>query len=114
MKAPPKPAAPPRRQTAENTEPEPVKPAPPQISLQLSPAAQTELEQKTDDNISVAEKNIQQAGAHSLTSSQQDILEKVRAFLAQSREAVTAADWARAEDLSHKAYVLSIDLLNSL
>lgn len=114
MKEPPKPATPPRKQTAENTEPEPVKPAPPQISLQLSPAAQAELEQKTNDNIAVAEKNIQQASGHSLNSSQQDILEKVRAFLAQSVEAMKAADWSRAEDLSHKAYVLSIDLINSL
>jgi outer membrane biosynthesis protein TonB len=114
MKNPTKPPAPVRKQTAENTEPAPVKPAPPQISPQLSPDAQAQLEQKTNDNIATAQKNLEQASGRSLNSSQKDMVEKIQGFLSESREAMMASDWGRAENLSQKAYLLSVELINSL
>jgi hypothetical protein len=94
---------------------EPVaRPAAPQISPQLSAGDQASLERKTNDDVSVAERNLQQASGRQLSAAQQDLVEKIRSFLTQSRDASKAGDWARAQNLSQKARLLSIELLNSL
>jgi outer membrane biosynthesis protein TonB len=109
---PPKPPAPPHKQTAENTAP--PKPPAPQIAPQLSPDDQAAYERKTNENITTAEKNLQSASGRNLNPTQNDLVEKIRGFLAQSREAMTASDWTRADNLSQKAYLLSVELINSL
>ena len=49
-----------------------------------------------------------------LSAAQQDLAEKIRSFLAQSRDASKGGDWARAQNLSQKARLLSVELINSL
>ena len=49
-----------------------------------------------------------------LNAVQNDLLEKVRGFLGQAREAARAGDWQRALNLAEKAQVLSVELVNSL
>jgi hypothetical protein len=114
----PRPPAPRRRageQPAAEAETEsPARPTAPQISPQISPGDQASYERKTGDDISAAERNLQQASGRQLSAAQQDLVEKIRGFLSQSRDASQAGDWARAQNLAQKARLLSVELLNSL
>ncbi len=111
----PAPAPPPVRPApARQRPPDPPKPAPPQISPRLSPEEQAVAERRTSDDISVAERNLQAAYGKQLNASQHDLVEKIRGFLGQAREAMRAADWVRARNLAQKAQVLSVELVNSL
>ncbi len=115
--APVKPAPPhkaPEQGVAEASSSEPSHPQAPQISPQLSPGDQASYERKTNDDVSVAEKNLQQASGRQLSAAQQDLTAKIKGFLAQSREASKDGDWARAQNLSQKARLLSVELINSL
>jgi hypothetical protein len=90
-------------------------PAPaPQIVPQLSQAEQQNYERKMNDDLKVAEQNLQRANGRALNPNQQDMLEKVRSFLAQSRDASKDGDWVRAQSLSQKARLLSAELVSSL
>jgi hypothetical protein len=110
---PVKPAAPPPKPKPEVSAPVRTTPAP-QLSPQLSPSDQAAYEQKTNENIAGAEKNLQQASGHSLNSAQNDLVEKIKVFLDQAHDAMKEADLARAQNLSQKAYLLSVELVNSL
>ena len=109
----PKPTAP-----AATPQPAPDAPAPrpaaPLISPRISPAEQSERRQQTEKSISVAEANLHRADGHALNDTQQDLVEKIRSFLAQAREAGEIPDWERAFVLAEKARILSEELVNSL
>lgn len=105
------PAEPPATPPAETTAP---KPTPPRMSPRLSPAELAEYERKTNAAINAAEKNLQTAYGKQLNAEQNDVLEKIRGFLGQAREAMRAGDWQRAYNLAEKARVLSVELVNSL
>jgi hypothetical protein len=112
-----KPPAPrrPAGQTEAASEPEAAAhPAAPQISPQLSAGDQASYQHKTTDDISTAEANLQRVGARQLSAAQQDLVEKIRSFLAQSRDAGKGGDWVRAQNLSQKARLLSAELIDSL
>jgi hypothetical protein len=110
---PPPPAHKPKKSEPAADQTEPAHQDAPQISPQLSPGDQATYERKTNDDIAVAERNLQQAGGRQLSASQQDIAEKIRSFVDQSREASKAADWTRAQNLAEKARLLSVELVNS-
>lgn len=96
-------------------QPPTVPAAPPQISPRLSAQEQAEAERRTSEDISLAERNLLLApDSNHLSVAQRDLVEKIRGFLAQAREAIRAADWVRARTLAQKARVLSIELVNSL
>jgi hypothetical protein len=86
----------------------------PVIAPQLSPGDQASYERKTGEDMGVAERNLQGTQGKQLSAGQQDIVDKVRSFLAQARDASKAGDWARAQNLAQKARLLSIELINSL
>jgi outer membrane biosynthesis protein TonB len=113
-----KPAPPPRKQAAEpqtaETPAEQTRPPAPQISPEMSPNDQATYAHKTDEDISAAEKNLQQAADKQLSAAQNDLVEKIRSFLSQSHEASKAGDWARAQNLAQKARLLSVELVGSL
>jgi hypothetical protein len=112
-----KPPAPrrPAEQSGAASEPEAVAhPAAPQISPQLSAGDQASYQRKTTDDISTAEANLQRAGGRQLNAAQQDLVEKIRSFLGQSRDAGKGGDWVRAQNLSQKARLLSAELIASL
>jgi hypothetical protein len=98
----------------------PVEPAPtprpeaPQISPQLTPEELAEAERLTKKDIDTAENNLQVAYGKQLNTTQRDLVEKIRGFLGQSREAIRASDWVRAKNLAQKARVLSVELVKSL
>ena len=89
------------------------RPAPPQISPQISPADQAAFEHRTNDSINEAEKNLKQAGAHQLSSSQQEMVEKIQGWITQAREALQASDYTRAQNLAQKAQLLSVELVST-
>ena len=114
-KAPPAPPKPATEQPApEPSAEQPARAPLPQISPQLSSSDQQAYEHKTNDDISAAEKNLQQANGRQLSAGQQDLVEKIKGFLDQSRDASKSSDWARAQNLAQKARLLSIELVNSL
>jgi outer membrane biosynthesis protein TonB len=94
--------------------PPPPRPAPPQIRPRLSPEQVAEYKRKTSEAIAEAEKNLQSAYGRPLTESQRDLVEKIRGFLTQAREAGDAEDWGRAANVAEKARLLSLELINSL
>jgi len=111
-----KPAAP--RKPAAEQAPADVDAAPshlpaPQISPQLSPGDEAAYQRKTNEDIYVAESNLQQADGKRLNAAQSDLTEKIHSFLAQSRDASKNGDWARAQNLAQKARLLSVELINS-
>jgi hypothetical protein len=111
---PPKPA--PHKTPAtpkENSEPAPAKPAAPQMSPQLSPADRAAYERRTNEDLAAAEKNLQQAYGRDLAAAQHELVEKIRGFIGQAREAIRESDWVRARNLAQKAHVLSVELVNS-
>jgi hypothetical protein len=112
-----KPTPPPRRPVAEQPAAEPAeqpRPQAPQLTPQISPSDQESYRRKTDEDVSVAEKNLQQTAGKQLNAAQQDLVGKIRSFLDQSREASKDGDWARAQNLAQKARLLSVELANSL
>ncbi|MGD0965109.1 MAG: hypothetical protein ABSA57_14555 [Candidatus Acidiferrales bacterium] len=91
----------------------PARPPAPQISPQFSPLDQASYERKTNDDVAVARKNLQAARGKQLNAAQQDLVDKIRSFLAQSLDASKGGDWARAQNLAQKARLLSVELVNS-
>jgi outer membrane biosynthesis protein TonB len=108
---PPKAAAKPG--TIAPAAPPPPRVPPPQISPRLTPQEQAEYERRTKADIATAEKNLARANDRQLNATQRDMMEKIRGFLAQAREAVRANDWDRARNLARKAQLLSVELVNS-
>jgi len=92
---------------------EPAHPPAPQISPQLSAGDQASYERKTGEDMAVAEKNLHDASGKQLNAAQQDLVDKIRSFIAQSRDASKGGDWARAQNLAQKARLLSSELVNS-
>lgn len=86
----------------------------PQISPQLSPGDEAAYQRKTSEDVSVAESNLHETDGKPLNAAQSDLAEKIRSFLAQSRDAGRNGDWARAQNLAQKARLLSVELINSL
>jgi hypothetical protein len=90
-----------------------AKPPAPQMSPRLSPAEQAAYEERTNENMKRSGQNLDQATGRQLNSTQHDLVEKIRAFLDGARDAARTSDWLRANNLSHKAYVLSLELVSS-
>jgi hypothetical protein len=105
---------PPTDTPAENATEQPSRPAAPQISPQISPGDQAAFQRKTEDDVAVAQSNLQRSAGKQLSAAQRDLVEKIQSFLTQSREASQTGDWARAQNLSQKARLLSNELIESL
>jgi|SRR5690348_11056848 len=106
--------APPKADVPKKDSVEPPKPPAPQISPQLSPGDVAELQKQTNQFAGDAQKNLHRADGRDLNATQRDMVEKIHGFLNQVNEAMKAADWPRARNLSQKAYLLSVELANSL
>ena len=61
----------------------------------------------------MARKNLQAARGKQLNAAQQDLVDKIGSFLAQSLDASKGGDWSRAQNLAQKARLLSVELVNS-
>jgi len=85
-----------------------------QITPYLNPGDQASYQRKTADDLTVAQKNLDQTAGKQLSAAQQDLVAKITSFSAQSRDAGKSGDWVRAQNLAQKARLLSVELLNSL
>jgi hypothetical protein len=114
--APTTPPAPKRRPEEHAAQPDqqPAEHPAPQISPQISATDQSIYARKTSEDISAAERNLQQTNGKKLSAAQQDLADKIRSFVAQSRDASKSGDWNRAQNLAQKARLLANELLNSL
>ena len=90
------------------------RPAAPQISPQISPGDQATFQRKTEDDINITQRNLNQTLGKQLSAAQLDLVEKIKSFVGQSNEASKTGDWARAQNLSQKARLLSAELVESL
>jgi hypothetical protein len=107
----PKPPAPkPRASSTPPPEPAP-RPAPPQLRPSITPAQAADFKRKTNEAVAETEKNLQGTNGRELNQEQRDLVEKIRGFLAQAREAGEAEDWGRALNLAEKARLLSRELV---
>lgn len=107
----------PRRKPEEHPAPSGEQPAEqhaPQISPQISATDQSNYARKTADDLAAAERNLEQTNGKHLSAAQQDLADKIRSFVTQSRDASKGGDWDRAQNLAQKARLLSTELLNSL
>jgi hypothetical protein len=93
---------------------QPPRPPAPQISPQISPADQAALEDQTNQYVRDTDKNLHLADGRDLNANQRDMAEKIHGFLGQARDAIKSSDWTRAKNLAQKAYLLSVELANSL
>jgi hypothetical protein len=80
----------------------------------LKPSDQQRLVRLTTEQVSIAERNLQQSSGRRLNTLQTDLRDKVQSFLSQAHEAIRANDWVRAQNLAEKAQILSIELTKSL
>ena len=107
--------------------PEATKPCPPpkiivkqggisEQSIQLaggSPGAETKQKREsTTQMLATTEENLKKVAGSQLSTAQQDSVSQIRQFVNQSKSALAAADYERAQTLAWKAKVLSDDLVN--
>ena len=112
MPKPPRRPAPPAFR-ASYCNPRTPKPAPLQISPQLSTKDLETAKANTTSNMMTADKNLQAAAGKQLNAAQKDLVEKINGFLGQAHEAIVTDDWVRAQNLAEKARVLSAELVKS-
>jgi hypothetical protein len=110
--APPRPVG--GQASGEAANEEPAHPVAPQITPQLTQSDLEFYKKKTDEDTGVAEQNLHQTDGKQLSAAQKDLVEKISSFLAESRDAAKAGDWARAQNLAQKARSLSTELLSTL
>jgi hypothetical protein len=89
------------------------RPAAPLISPQLTPEEQSAAQQQTNESLEAAARDLQAAQGRTLSGTQVDLVEKVRGFIGQAREASRAGDWPRARNLAQKARLLAKELVDS-
>ncbi len=66
----------------------------------------------TNQMLTVTEENLKKAAAIQLSTAQQNSVSQIRQFVDESKKALKAADFERAQTLAWKAKVLSDDLLS--
>jgi hypothetical protein len=89
-------------------------PAAPLLSPQLTSEEQAAAQYATGQSLRIAEQNLRTTLGRNLSTTQADLAEKVRSFIAQAREAMRGGDWIRARNLAQKAELLSSELAKSL
>ncbi|MBZ5644337.1 MAG: hypothetical protein LAO19_16395 [Acidobacteriia bacterium] len=108
--------APPRARPApvDSAEAPAPKPAPPQISPQLSARDLAATKTNATRSLKTAEENLAMANGRQLNATQKDLADKIAGFNAEAHAAIIADDWVRAQNLAEKARVLSEELKKTL
>lgn len=85
-------------------------------SIQLSGSSprgeSTQKRESTHQMLATTEENLKKVAGIQLSSDQQNSVSQIRQFVSQSKSALSAADFERAQTLAWKAKVLSEDLVN--
>jgi hypothetical protein len=88
--------------------------APLLVAPQITPQEAANAQQRANQSIQEAEKNLEKTRSRTLNATQADVASKVRGFLGDAREAARVGDWERAQNLARKAQVLSEELVDLL
>ena len=88
-----------------------VSPAAPVLSPELSPGEQSAAQQQAQESLRVAQQHLAAMVGRKLSTTQAELLERVRSFIAQASEALRGGDVLRARNLAQKAELLSFDLI---
>jgi len=67
--------------------------------------------QSTTQSLDATEKDLKRVEGRSLNSDEQAMLAQIRAYIGQSRKAITDGDYERASNLAKKAQLLTDELL---
>jgi hypothetical protein len=86
----------------------------PLLAPQLSAEQTANAQQRMNQSVGEAEKNLDKTRGRNLNPTQADVASKVRGFLGDAREAARTGDWDRAQNLARKAQVLSEELVDLL
>lgn len=94
----------------------PVKREPPPavLSPQLGREDEDRLKQEANGKIQRAEQTVKQVDQRRLAKDQQETYATIRSFLASAKEALSAQDFLKANNLAEKAQFLADDLLRTL
>ena len=76
-----------------------------------TPAEQASDKSSTNQLRAATEENLKKATALQLNSSQREMVNQIREFMAQSKAAVAAGDLEGAHNLALKAHLLSVELV---
>jgi hypothetical protein len=87
---------------------------PPVLSPQVGRKDEDRLKQEANGKIQRAEHTVQQVDQRKLAKDQQETYATIRSFIASAREALSARDMPKANNLAEKAQVLADDLLRTL
>ena len=83
-------------------------------SAQLTPGMSKELElhnrETTSRLLATTDANLKSISGRQLTPAQQGLLDQIRSYIRQSRQASDSGDLARAQILAYKAHLLSDEL----
>jgi hypothetical protein len=83
--------------------------------IQLSPTATdgeaSSQRQNTGQLLATADANLQKVSGRQLNTTQQDVVSQIRKYMEQAKEAESAGDLQRAQNLAVKAHLLSEDLV---
>jgi hypothetical protein len=83
--------------------------------IQLSPTASdgeaSSQRQNTGQLLATADANLQKVSGRQLNMTQQDVVSQIRKYMEQAKEAESAGDLQRAQNLAVKAHLLSEDLI---
>lgn len=108
---PSQPVVPPvKRETSPPSPP----PPPPVLSPQVGREDEERLKQGTSARIQKAEDTVARVDQGKLAKGQQETYGTIRSFIASAREALSARDFPKANNLAEKAQALADDLLRAL
>jgi hypothetical protein len=84
----------------------------PTVQLTGGTTAEQAAQQRSTDQLTAATgENLKKIAGRQLNASQQEMVNQIKQFMAQSKAAVAAGDLERGHDLARKAHLLSDELV---
>jgi uncharacterized protein with von Willebrand factor type A (vWA) domain len=87
---------------------------PPVLTPQVGRGDEDRLLREANERIQKAEQTVQQVDQKRLVKDQQETYATIQSFIANAREAASARDFLKANNLAEKAQILAEDLLRKL
>jgi hypothetical protein len=82
-----------------------------QFTPRLSEKQQEDQRQKISDLLTITDNNLQKASQRQLKTSEEEMVQQIRAYMEQAKQASESGDLQRAQNLAAKAHLLSDELI---
>ena len=82
-----------------------------QFSPRLSEKQQEDQRQKISDLLAITDNNLQKASQRQLKTSEEEMVQQIRVYMEQAKQASESGDLQRAQNLAAKAHLLSDELI---